>query len=97
MPSNPLSKTLGYLLHRETKLHVPGRPGSAALDAEADALCNAQRYKRSPDRADTGAGYYEQTFHAKAGEVTPEMPKLRWQTFETAIIERYVYLYLKPD
>ena len=26
------------------------------LDAEADALCGAQRYERSPDRVDTRAG-----------------------------------------
>ena len=28
------------------------------LDAEADALCGAQRYERSPDRIDTRAGHY---------------------------------------
>lgn len=26
---------------------------NAMLDAEADALCSAQRYERSPDRVDT--------------------------------------------
>ena len=62
---------------------------NAMLDAEADALCGAQRYERSPDRVDTRAGHYERKFHAKAGEVTLKMPKLRKQTFETAIIERY--------
>ena len=59
------------------------------LDAEADAMCGAQRYERSPERIDTRAGYYERTFHTKAGEVNLKMPKLRRQTFETAIIERY--------
>ncbi|QIB65728.1 IS256 family transposase [Kineobactrum salinum] len=62
---------------------------NAMLDAEADAMCGAQRYERSPDRIDTRAGHYERKFHAKAGEVTLKMPKLRKQTFETAIIERY--------
>ncbi|MFI0415717.1 MAG: transposase [Candidatus Thiodiazotropha sp.] len=62
---------------------------NAMLDAEADTLCGAQRYKRSPDRVDTWAGSYERQFHIKAGEVTLKMPKLRKQTFETAIIERY--------
>lgn len=62
---------------------------NAMLDAEADAMCGAQRYERSPDRVDTRAGHYERKFHAKAGEVTLKMPKLRKQTFETAIIERY--------
>jgi len=59
------------------------------LDAEADALCGAQRYARSPDRVDTRAGSYERSLHTKAGEVKLKMPKLRRQTFETAIIERY--------
>ena len=28
------------------------------LDAEADVLCGAGRYQRSPDRVDTRAGHY---------------------------------------
>lgn len=62
---------------------------NAMLEAEADAVCNAQRYERSPDRVDTRAGSYERKLHTKAGEVTLNIPKLRKQTFETAIIERY--------
>jgi transposase-like protein len=62
---------------------------NAMLEAEADELCGAQRYERSPDRVDTRAGSYERQFHTKAGQVTLKMPKLRKQTFETAIIERY--------
>ncbi len=62
---------------------------NAMLEAEADALCGAQRYERSPDRVDTRAGSYPRQFHTKAGEITLKMPKLRNQTFETAIIERY--------
>ena len=31
---------------------------NAMLDAEADEMCNAQRYKHSPDRIDTRAGSY---------------------------------------
>jgi transposase-like protein len=62
---------------------------NSLLDAEADALCGAQRYERSPDRTDYRAGSYERKLHTKAGEVTLTMPKLRKQTFETAIIERY--------
>jgi putative transposase len=62
---------------------------NAMLDAEADELCGAQRYERSPDRVDTRAGHYDRKFHSKAGEVNLKMPKLRTQTFETAIIERY--------
>ena len=62
---------------------------NSMLDAEADAMCNAQRYERSPDRVDNRAGHYSRTLHTKAGEVDLKVPKLRRQTFETAIIERY--------
>ena len=62
---------------------------NAALDAEADRLCNAQRYERSEARRDTRAGHYERNLQTKAGEVRLKVPKLRQQTFETAIIERY--------
>lgn len=59
------------------------------LDAEADELCGAKRYERSPDRQDTRAGHYERKLHTKAGEVTLQVPKLRSLPFETQIIERY--------
>lgn len=59
------------------------------LEAEADRLCGAKRYARSPDRRDTRAGHYPRKLHTKAGEVQLQMPKLRKLTFETAIIERY--------
>ena len=62
---------------------------NALLDAEADQLCSAGRYERSEARQDTRAGHYERKLQTKAGEVTLKMPKLRRQTFETAIIERY--------
>ena len=62
---------------------------NALLDAEADQLCNAQRYERSAARRDTRAGHYERGLQTKAGEVRLRVPKLRQQTFETAIIERY--------
>jgi len=62
---------------------------NALLDAEADRLCNAQRYERSEARRDTRAGHYERKLQTKAGEVKLRIPKLRTQTFETAIIERY--------
>ncbi len=62
---------------------------NALLDAEADDLCGAQRYQRSPERVDTRAGHYDRKLQTKAGKVTVKMPKLRRQTFETAIIERY--------
>ena len=62
---------------------------NAMLDAEADRLCGADRYQRSEARKDTRAGHYERGLQTKAGGVKLKMPKLRQQTFETAIIERY--------
>jgi putative transposase len=62
---------------------------NALLDAEADRLCNAQRYERSAARRDSHAGHYERGLQTKAGEVRLRVPKLRHQTFETAIIKRY--------
>src|SRR5215211_3645319 len=62
---------------------------NAMLDAEADQLCGAGRYERSQARQDTRAGSYDRTLQTSAGEVNLKIPKLRQQTFETAIIERY--------
>jgi putative transposase len=59
------------------------------LDAEADELCKAGRYERSPDRVDTRAGSYERKLETKAGKVSLKIPKLRTIPFESAIIERY--------
>ena len=59
------------------------------LDAEADQLCNAEKYQRNDARTDTRAGHYQRKLHTKAGEGMLNVPKLRRQTFETAIIERY--------
>jgi Transposase, Mutator family len=66
-----------------------GETLNALLDAEADRLCNAQRYERSEARRDTRAGHYKRGLQTKAGEVRLKVPKPRQQTFETAIIERY--------
>ena len=44
---------------------------NSLLDAEADAMCGAQRYERSADRIDTRAGRYERQLHTKAGDVIP--------------------------
>ena len=56
---------------------------NALLDAEADRLCNAQRYERSQARRDSRAGHYDRKLQTKAGEVRLKIPKLRAQTFET--------------
>lgn len=59
------------------------------LNAEADRLCNAQRYERTEARTDGRAGHYKRKLHTGAGEVELKVPKLRTAKFETAIIERY--------
>jgi len=59
------------------------------LDAEADVLCGAKRYERSPDRVDTRAGSYKRGLETQAGQVELQVPKLRTIPFETQIIERY--------
>ncbi|MGA2232604.1 MAG: transposase [Tepidisphaeraceae bacterium] len=51
---------------------------NALLEAEADALCQATRYERSP----------EPRGHPREA-VTLKVPKLSPLPFETAIIERY--------
>ena len=48
-----------------------------------------ERYERTQARRDTRAGSYERKLHTTAGEVSLKVRKLRRQTFETAIIERY--------
>jgi putative transposase len=62
---------------------------NALLDAEADALCGAKKYQRSPDRTDYRAGSYGRKLQTKAGEVELKVPKLRRATFESQVIERY--------
>ena len=59
------------------------------LDAEADDLCNALKYERSPERQSTRAGHYTRTLHARAGELKLKVPRLRNVPFESAIIDRY--------
>ncbi len=56
------------------------------LEAEADQLCQAGRYERSPDRLDTRPGHYSRRLQTTAGEVTLKMPRLRGLPFETQII-----------
>ena len=52
---------------------------NSLLDAEADAMCKAQRYERSPDRVDTRAGHYTRKLHTKAG-VSPSHKIGPWIT-----------------
>ena len=61
---------------------------NALLDAEADRLCNAKRYERASAARHAGRHLRAQAAHP-SGRGQLRMPKLRRQTFETAIIERY--------
>jgi transposase-like protein len=62
---------------------------NSLLDAEADRMCNAQRYEHTEMRTDSRAGHYERGLQTRVGEVTLKVPKLCKATFDTAIIERY--------
>ncbi len=62
---------------------------NAMLDAEADVICNAQKYEHTPERKDTRAGSYGRKLQTKAGELNLKVPKLRTLPFDTAIIDRY--------
>lgn len=62
---------------------------NALWNAETDAICQASRYQRSPDRQDTRAGSYKRKLLTKAGEVELQVPRLRTLPFGTQIIERY--------
>ena len=59
------------------------------LNEEADAICNAGRYQRSPDRQDTRAGTYKRKLLTTSGDVELKIPRLRTLPFETQIIKRY--------
>lgn len=58
------------------------------LNAEADALCGASRYQRSPERQDTRAGSCSRKLMTRVGEVDLTIPRLLTLPFETQIIER---------
>lgn len=62
---------------------------NALLNAEADTICNAGRYQRTPDRLDTRGGSCHRKLLTKAGEVDLKVPRLRSLPFETEIIRRY--------
>ena len=53
------------------------------LDAEADAIYQAGRYQRSPDRLDPRAGSYKRKLLTSTGEVELTVPRLRTLPFES--------------
>src|SRR5437899_9489102 len=80
----PVREHLGHIVRGTVEETL-----NAMLEAEADRLCNAGRYERTTARRDQRSGSYDRKLQTTAGEVTLKVPKLRMQTFETAIIERY--------
>ena len=40
------------------------------IDAEADRLCNAEKYQHNEARTDTRAGHYQRKLQTLAGQVT---------------------------
>jgi hypothetical protein len=66
---------------------------NALLEAEADAICKASRYERSPERADTRADHYDRKLHPKGGEVTLKVMKLR----NLRLLGEYPYVYLEES
>ena len=71
----------------ETKLDAMvrdkvGQIVNAMLDAEADEVANAARYKRTGERKAYRAGHYERSLTAKAGKLELKVPKLKGTLFE---------------
>ena len=62
---------------------------NAFLDKEAQELVSAERYARTSQRQGYRSGHYRRNFTTTSGDVTPQVPKLKGLTFQTAIIERY--------
>lgn len=59
------------------------------LEAEADQLCLARRYKPEYGSYQHSGRPLHRRLQTTSGEVTLKVPKLRNLPFETAIIERY--------
>src|SRR6266705_5168409 len=62
---------------------------NALLQAEADQICGAVRYERSPERVDTRAGQCERKLENQGGCSDAEGAEAAQLAVETAIIERY--------
>jgi putative transposase len=60
---------------------------NALLEAEADRLCNAERYERTEARRDTRAGSYERKLHTSA---IIERYRRREASVEEALMEMYL-------
>jgi hypothetical protein len=59
------------------------------LEAEAEKLTQAARYERNEQRQGYRSGHCNRNLTTTSGDVTLKVPKLKGNSFETAIIERY--------
>ena len=67
-------KEVGDHLNRLVRQSVEDTINSL-LDAEADAICNAGRYHRSPDRLDTRTDSYKRKLMTTSGEAELTVPR----------------------
>ena len=51
------------------------------LEAEADRLCNAEKYQRHDARTDTRAGHYQRKLHTRAGGGNAEGAEIETSDF----------------
>ena len=70
-------KEVGDHLNRLVRQSVEDTINSL-LNAEADAICNAGRYQRSPDRLNTRAGSYKRKLMKTSSEVELTVPRLEY-------------------
>lgn len=87
--SNPKKNTAAWNHLGQIVRSIVEQTLNEILDAEADRLCNAEKYQHHEARKDNRAGLYQRELQTGAGEVTLKVPKLRQQTFKTLIIERH--------
>ena len=62
---------------------------SSMLYTKTDQVCRTSGYDPSADHKDIRAAHYKRKLHTKAVKLKFKMTKLRKQTFETTIYERY--------
>jgi transposase-like protein len=77
---------------KEIKSHLSGlvketveETLNSLLSEEADAICGAERYQRSPDRVDTRAGKYQRKLLTGVGELELQVVSVILRTFDIPI------------
>ena len=74
---------------------------NALLEAEADEMCNAQRYERSAERIDARAGHYKRMLHTKATDVVAKLRSMKLKAaaelVENSIHETFAFYASPPQ